>query len=95
MELRKAIDTLITVEEHKSVLYNFVTDRFKEKKSEFYSTNKSPSLFFIFKSYKILDKNNIQIEYEYGSGDYSYFESFVVDVRPYIRDEKIENLKSK
>lgn len=93
MELRKAIDILLEVEEHKSTLYSFVMERFKEKKSEFFTTNTTRTLFFIFKSYKIIDKDTINIEYEYGSGDYSYSDNFIVDVRPYIREIKIKKLK--
>lgn len=95
MELREAIDVMLAANKHEKVLLDFVMDRFKEKKSEFFKANRTPGLFYIYTSYEIIDTNTIEIHYEYGCGDYSYLESFTVDVRPYIREEKIENLKSK
>ncbi len=92
MELRNAIDTLLKVEHHKSILQKFVIERFNEEKEKFYSKNRTSGLFFILKSHKIINKDTIKVEYEFGTGDYTYSEYFIVDVRPYIRDEKINKI---
>lgn len=92
MELKEAIDALLQIKTHEEVLKKFVNKIFNEKKAEFYSKNRISAIFYILKSYKIIDKNSIEIEVETGTGDYTYIDNIIVDIRPYIRDSRIDKL---
>ena len=92
MELKGAIDALLQIKTHEEVLKKFVNKIFNEMKAEFYSKNRTSSIFYILKSYKVIDKNSIEIEIEKGTGDYTFIDNIIVDIRPYIRDSRIDKL---
>ena len=81
MSLSKAIKTILDITEDRHIIDRFVTARFEEKRKEL----KYP---IEFRKYNILNENTIEIEYEWGVGDYDYRESYNIDIRPYIREEK-------
>ncbi len=85
MSLSKAIKTVLDSKEDRKIIDKFVNDRFNEKRILInYSIH--------MRSYSVLNENTISVEYEWGVGDYDYRETFEIDLKPYIREEKIEKI---
>lgn len=85
MSLSKAVKTVLSIKEDRVIIDKFVSDRFNEKRKEL----RYP---ISMRSYVVLDENTISVEYEWGVGDYDYRESYTIDIRPYIREEKIDKI---
>jgi len=84
-ELQKSVKNLISVKEDRKKLDDFAKARYNEKfpRQGWHHYDKCV----------IIDENTISVEYKYGAGDYDYSGNFNVDLRPYYRDEKLENIK--
>lgn len=48
--------------------------------------------FHYYDSYEILSETQLKIIYKYGYGDYEYTNSFIVDLLPISRDNKIDTI---
>jgi hypothetical protein len=90
-ELQKSVENLISVKSDQKILDNFAKERYNEEYPRDYS--KPSQGYHYYDSFKIIDENTIKVFFKYGAGDYDYSGNFDVDLRPYYRDEKLENIK--
>jgi hypothetical protein len=90
-ELQKSVKNLISVKEDRKKLDDFAKARYNEKFPRDFK--KFDQGWHHYDRSVIIDENTISVEYKYGAGDYDYSGNFNVDLIPYYRDEKLENIK--
>ena len=90
-ELQKSVKNLISVKEDRKRLDDFAKARYNEEYPIDYS--KPRQGYHYYDAFKIIDENTIKVFFKYGAGDYDYDGSFDIDLVPYYRDEKLENIK--
>ena len=81
----------ISVKEDRKKLDDFAKARYNEKFPR--DPKKFDQGWHHYDKFVIIDENTISVEYKYGVGDYDYSGNFNVDLIPYYRDEKLENIK--
>jgi hypothetical protein len=90
-ELQKSVKNLISVKEDRKKLDDFAKARYNENFPR--DPKKFDQGWHHYDKCVIIDENTISVEYKYGAGDYDYSGNFNVDLIPYYRDEKLENIK--
>lgn len=90
-ELQKSVKNLISVKEDNRRLDDFAKARYDEKFPR--DPKKFDQGWHHYDDFKIINENILRVKYKHGFADYEYDDSFDVDLIPYYRDEKLEEIK--
>jgi hypothetical protein len=80
----------LNISEHTKFVAEYALLKYREKFSPT-STNTNGG-WRSYSGYVIISEKQIRIDYKYGGGDMEYSDSFIVDITPDIRDQKIEEI---
>jgi predicted Ser/Thr protein kinase len=92
-ELQKSVKNLIIVKEDRKRIIDFAKARYDEKFPTVRFDQGWHQGWHHYDSYQIINETTLRVKYKHGFGDYEHNESFDVDLIPYYRDEKLENIK--
>lgn len=89
MNIQESIIAIMNVSAHTKAVEKFARSKYDEK-FPFFKYNKQG--FHYYTGYEIYSDTKIRINYSYGSGEIEYDDSFIIDITPEIRDNKIDEI---
>lgn len=91
MSLTEKVKKLIEVESIRLEIDEFCRQEYNKQFKQ--NTNPSPySGWHSYRGFDIMSTKQLRVNYAYGSGDYDFSGSFVVDLLEFDRDSKIEEI---
>jgi hypothetical protein len=93
VNLKKSVENIISVVSDKKRLEKFSKDRYDEKFP--LKDRKLDNGWHHYDGYTIIDENTIIVKFRWGVGDYDYDDSFEVDMTPFYREDKLNNILEK
>lgn len=90
MDIRESIILIMSVSKHQKLINEFARSKYDEK----FPSSKRDYIqgWNSYDGFIIISESKIKINYNYGAGDMEFSDSFIVDLTPEIRDNKINEI---